>query len=121
MPGGLRACKATKKLERLVEQQLKDHGVEDVPDVVLMEPRSTPPPLTCATRDRRDAQGSCGARISRPRQTAANQQHSAFLEQKAVAIAQVLHAWGLMDSLSFEDQERLVHDILEIATAEVEQ
>ena len=54
------------------------------------------------------------------RQTAANQQHAAFLEQKAVAIAQVLHAWGLMDSLSYEDQERLVHDILEIATAEVE-
>ena len=54
------------------------------------------------------------------RQTSAERHRSAFMEQKAVAIAQILHAWGLMDSLSFEEQEMLVHDILEVATAEVE-
>jgi hypothetical protein len=35
-----------------------------------------------------------------------------------VAIVQLLHGWGLMDKLSYEDQEKLVHDILEIVLLE---
>ncbi len=35
-------------------------------------------------------------------------------EKKAVAIAQLLHGWGLLDNLSYGDQEKLIRDILEI-------
>lgn len=113
--------KATKKLERLVEVRLKDHGVDDVPEVQLIESnaRSTASGLrdqgVVALRKQLVVPESRAAR-----QTGAEQQRAGLLEQKAVAIAQILHAWGLMDSLSFDDQERLVHDILEIATSEVE-
>ncbi len=39
-------------------------------------------------------------------------------EQKAVAVTQLLYGWGLLDGLTFEDQARLVRDILEIALME---
>ncbi len=115
-------AKAIKKLEKLVEQRAKALGVEDVAEVVLLEPGSE-----SDAPDLRD-QGVVALRkqfvlpeSKSLRQTSAEQQRSVFLAGKAVAIAQVLHAWGLMDELSFEDQERLVRDILEVATAESEQ
>jgi hypothetical protein len=114
-------ARATRELDRLVERQLKDHGVEDVPEVVLVEPEQ--PSEASGLRDR----GVVALRKevvvpeSRAvRQTRVEQHRTAFLERKAIAIAQILHAWGLMESLSFEDQERLVHDILEVAMSEVE-
>ncbi|MBI5761124.1 MAG: ATP-binding protein [Planctomycetales bacterium] len=114
--------KAHRKLERLVEKQLKDHGVEDLAEVVLLDPiRQSEAP------DLRD-QGVVALRkrfvlpeSQAVRQTAKEQERAAFMERKAVAIAQILHAWGLLESLSFQDQEKLVHDILEVAAAEVEQ
>lgn len=35
-------------------------------------------------------------------------------EKKAIGIAQLLHGMGLLSSLSFEEQEKLIRDILEI-------
>ncbi len=114
-------AKATKKLEKLVERQLRDRDIEDIAEVRLLEPGKEldAPELrdqgVIALRKELVVPESRAAR-----QTGPGQQREAFLETKAVAIAQILHAWGLMDTLSFEDQERLVHDILEVATAEVE-
>lgn len=39
------------------------------------------------------------------------------LERRAIAIAQILECHGLFESLSFEEQTRLVRDLLKIATA----
>jgi hypothetical protein len=48
------------------------------------------------------------------RKTSVQDERQKTAESKARAIAQLLHGWGLLDSLSYEDQERLIHDILEI-------
>ena len=113
--------KARKKLEALVEQRLKTQGIDGVPEVVLLEPKDE-----SNAPDLRDEGIVVREEFAVPeskavRQTGVQSQRYAFLGRKAVAIAQILHAWGLMDSLSFEDQERLVHDILEVATLEGEQ
>ena len=111
--------KARKKLEKLVERKLKDQGFEDVPDAILLEPdeESKAPELrdegTVALRRNFVVPESKAVR-----QTSAEQERYAFLGRKAVAITQILYAWGLMESLSFEEQERLVRDLLEIATVE---
>ena len=40
------------------------------------------------------------------------------MEQKATALAQLLYGWGLLDHLSYDDQETLIRDILEIVFLE---
>ncbi len=113
---------ATKELERLVQQRLADRGVEDVPDVVLLDTdQETEAPEirdqgAVALRKRRVVPDS-----NAMRRTDAGVQRAEFLERKAVAVAQVLHAWGLMDSLSFDEQEMLIRDILEVALVDVDQ
>lgn len=39
-------------------------------------------------------------------------------ERKAEALTQLLYGWGLLDELNYEDQARLIRDILEIVLAE---
>ena len=48
------------------------------------------------------------------RKTNVQDERQKSAERKATAIAQLLHGWGLLDNLSYDDQERLIHDILDI-------
>ncbi|MEM9944052.1 MAG: ATP-binding protein [Planctomycetota bacterium] len=43
---------------------------------------------------------------------------TAINEQKAQALTQLLYGWGVLDDFSYEDQARLVRDILEIVLTE---
>ena len=113
---------AKESLLGLVEERLKEHGIEDVPQVSLLD----------------RIQESEGSRLRRAgvlalrkanvipastasRYTGKERQRAQFLDAKAIAIAQILHGWGLLDDLSFEDQEKLVRDILEVAVRDIDQ
>jgi hypothetical protein len=107
--------KVRAKVEERVELSLRARGIEDVPDVVLLEPsresdaRSLRRQGTIALR--KDA---VVPHYTAKHFTAAEAQRRALAEKKAVAIVQLLHGWGLLDKLSYNEQENLVHDILEI-------
>ncbi len=116
-----KGAKALRKLDLLVEQKVKARGIEDVPEIVLLE-RSDE---KSASGLRREGKIVLRKRLALParkgeKQTNAALQSLAFLEGKAVAIGQILHAWGLLEVLSFEDQEILIQDILEILMADAE-
>jgi hypothetical protein len=111
--------KAREKVEEKVESALKARGVEDVPDVVLLDSsrhsdaRKLRKEGTIALR--KDAVLPAS---SASRSTSAEDERRRFAEKKAVAVIQLLHGWGLLDKLSFDEQEKLVRDILEIVLLE---
>jgi hypothetical protein len=113
---------AKRSLSVLVEERLKEHGLEDLPEVSLLAPRQESEGSllrrkgVVALRKGKVIPASAAARY-----TGKEIQRADFLEAKAVAIIQILHAWGVIDELSFEDQERLVHDILEVAVRDIDQ
>ncbi len=111
--------KVRERVEEKVESALKARGVEDVPDVVLLdaskqsEARKLRSEGTIALR--KDA-------VLPPspanRSTSAEGERRKLAEKKAVAVIQLLHGWGLLEKLSFDEQEKLVRDILEIVLVE---
>jgi hypothetical protein len=48
------------------------------------------------------------------RLTAVSKERMALIEKKTIAIAQILHGWGVLDRLTYENQEKLIRDIAEI-------
>jgi Histidine kinase-, DNA gyrase B-, and HSP90-like ATPase len=116
------AAKAHKRLERVVSHSLTERGVEDLPVVELLEEDQA---RDARTKRNRGIVALDKSRVmpesTAARQTEAEGQRTAFIERKAVAITQILKAWGLLDRLSFADQEQLVHDILEVVTAEADE
>ena len=111
---------ARRKLEDLVLTNLAEHGVEDVPEVVLLSPADESKASSLRQDGTTALRRSAVVPESSQRQTSVEQQRSALFERKAVAIAQLLAGWGLLDDLSFADQERLVRDILQIATSDID-
>jgi Histidine kinase-, DNA gyrase B-, and HSP90-like ATPase len=111
--------KVREKVEEKVESALKSRGVEDVPDVVLLdaskqsEARKLRSEGTIALR--KDA-------VLPPspanRSTSVEGERRKLAEKKAVAVIQLLHGWGLLEKLSFDEQEKLIRDILEIVLLE---
>ena len=112
-----RSNKAKKALQKSVSKKLSDVGVDDVAEVQLIDPslyesvESLRDEGIVALRKDSVVRGNDG------RNTAASRKRDDLLTQKATAITQLLYGWGLLDDLSFEDQELLVRDILEIAIA----
>lgn len=107
------------KIEEKVESALKARGVEDVPDVTLID--------SSRESDIRKlrSEGSIALRkdavmppSSARRTTSAGAEGRRLAEKKAVAIVQLLHGWGLVEDLSFDEQEKLVRNILEIVLLE---
>lgn len=112
---------AKEGLSALVEEKLKEYGIEDVPQVSLLELSQE----SDGSRLRRQGVVALRKRLVIPASTVARYtgkeyERAGFLEAKVIAITQILHAWGLLDELSFEDQETLVRDILEIAIREID-
>jgi hypothetical protein len=111
--------KIREKVEEKVESALKARGVEDIPDVVLLE--------TSKQSDARKlrSEGTIALRkdavlphVTGIRSTSVKQEERKLAEKKAVAIIQLLHGWGLLEKLSFDEQEKLIRDILEIVLLE---
>lgn len=111
--------KIREKVEEKVESALKDRGVEDVPDVVLLEAskesdaRKLRSEGTIALRKDVVLPPAAGVRS-----TSGKQEERKLAEKKAVAVVQLLHGWGLLGKLSFDEQEKLIRDILEIVLLE---
>ena len=89
--------KAREKVEERVESSLRARGVEDIPDVVLLEPSRQ----SEAGKLRR--QGTIALRkdivvpvSSAKHVTSAEAHRRELAEKKAVAIVQLLHGWGLL-------------------------
>lgn len=110
-------ARTKKSIAIAVTRKLHDVGIDDLVDVQFIEPN-----VLDSVADKRDEgtvafertaifAGGGGAKSTGLKQNEVN-------EQKAVAITQLLYGWGLFDGLTFEDQARLVRDILEIALME---
>jgi hypothetical protein len=110
--------KTREKVDDRVESALRARGVEDIPDVVLLEASRQ----SEARQLRR--QGTIALRkeqilpTSSVKLTVAQEQRQRLAEKKAVAIVQLLHGWGLLESLSYDDQEKLVRGIIDIVLVE---
>jgi hypothetical protein len=106
------------KVDDRVESALKAHGVEDIPEVVLLESGRQ------AEARQLRRQGTIALRreavlpASSAKLTVAEEQRQRLAEKKAVAIVQLLHGWGLLDDLSYDDQEKLVRGIIDIVLVE---
>jgi hypothetical protein len=107
------------KVEERVETALKARGVEDVPEVVLVEPAKQ------SEMRKLRSEGTIAMRkdVVMPPSTAkyktsADDERQKLAEKKAVAVVQLLHGWGLLEKLSYQDQEKLIRDILEIVLLE---
>lgn len=102
-------------LEKKVIAVLQSRGIEDVPEVMLLPPEDT---RRAASLRRTGVLAYNKTAIIPPsqaqRNTDKNIERSALAEKKAIAVAQILDAWGVLKGLSFEEQEQLVHDILEV-------
>jgi len=103
-------------LEKKVAELLEFHGIEDVPEVVLLPPDET----KRAASLRRNGvlalnKSSVVPKSNAQRKTGSNAEREATIEKKAIAIAQILSAWQVLKGLSFEEQEKLIHDIVEVA------
>jgi hypothetical protein len=111
--------KVREKVEEKVETALKARGVEDVPEVVLLdaakqsEVRKLRNEGTIALRKDAVLPPSSASRA-----TSVEGERRKLAEKKAVAVVQLLHGWGLLENLSFDEQEKLVRDILEIVLLE---
>ena len=111
--------KVREKVEERVETALKARGVEDVPEVMLVEPAKQ-----SEIRKLR-SEGTIAMRkdvvmppSSAKHKTSAGDEQQKIAEKKAVAIIQLLHGWGLLEKLSYQEQEKLIRDILEIVLLE---
>ena len=110
--------KTRDKVEDLVGTALRERGVEDIPEVALLDKYR----LSDAKQLRR--QGTIALRRdvvvppSGAKLTTAEEERQKLSEKKAVAIVQLLQGWGLLEELSYEDQEKLVRDILNIVLVE---
>ncbi|MGD0089646.1 MAG: ATP-binding protein [Planctomycetota bacterium] len=111
--------RARERVEERVEASLKARGVNDVPEVVLLDAARQSEARSLRNEGaivlRKDAV------VPQPEgrhRTAAEEERRKFAEKKAVAIVQLLHGWGLLAKLSYEEQEKLIRDILEIVLLE---
>jgi hypothetical protein len=103
------------ELGERVAEMLGSRGIEDIPDVVLLDPEDT----ERARKLRHDGVVALRKAEVIPQQrgqrrTTADDERRSLTESKAVAVAQILEAWGLLKRLSHVDQERLVREIVEV-------
>jgi len=111
--------KVREKLDDRVETLLGERGVKDVPEVVLVD-SSRNSELNKLRKEgtialRKDA--VLPASLAK-HNTQGEVQRRKIFEKKAAALIQLLSGWGLLEELDFLEQEKLIHDILEIVTLE---
>jgi hypothetical protein len=113
------SSKAKQAVENLVTEKLANVGVDDVAEVSLVNSDSQ----TDLSEIRDEGALVLDKSYVLPeqtnkRKTGVAKQKSEMRERKAVALAQLLYGWGLFDDLTFEEQQTLVRDILELVLLE---
>jgi hypothetical protein len=103
-------------LEKKVAELLESHGIEDVPEVVMLPPDET----KRAASLRRSGvlvlnKSAVVPQSTAQRKTDSNAEREATIEKKTIAIAQILDGWQVLKGLSYEEQEQLIRDIVEVA------
>jgi hypothetical protein len=118
-----RAARLTKQanqtrvaLEKKVIDLLNAQGFEDVPEVALLSAEE----VKRAPALRRSGVIALKKSVVVPpsesqRNTGVAAERATFIERKTMAIAQILEAWGVLKSLSFDEQEILIRQIVEVA------
>jgi hypothetical protein len=107
--------KFKEEIQKRIEEMLLEIGVDDVPEVVFVEDDKS-----SATRKlRNDGTIALRKNVVMPKsdvkyKTEKEEEEQKKAEKKAIAIAQLLSGWGLLENLSYDDQEKLVRHILEI-------
>ena len=113
-----KATEQTKKsISNAVAKKLSDVGVDDVVDVQFVADS-----LLESVESKRD-EGVVAFKKNAIFQAdrSGGLKSTDVNERKAEALTQLLYGWGLLDEFSYEDQARLVRDILEIVLAEESQ
>jgi len=109
------ASRTHEKVASKVQEALESRGIQDVPAIELIEKAREPEAQALRKEGaivlRRSEVVPPSTQVRRT-EVEANRQRLA--EKKAIAIAQLLHGMGLLDSLSFQEQEKLIRDILDI-------
>lgn len=103
------------RVDEFVEKSLKSRGIADVPTVTLVNQASD-------SEMRKLRSGGTIAfkreKIVPPsdadRQTPKEQERQKIADRKTIAILKILHSWGLLEALSYKDQEKLMREIMEI-------
>lgn len=113
------AAQSREKVAVKVRSALKSRGIEDVPEVELLEPTRKAE----AAKLRREGKIVLHREAvipvsSQTRHTEVEANRLKLAEKKAIGIAQLLHGMGLLADLSFAEQEKLIRDILEIVLLE---
>ncbi len=113
------AAQSREKVAVKVRAALKSRGIEDVPEVELLEPARKAE----AAKLRREGKivlhrEAVIPASSQTRHTEVEANRLKLAEKKAIGIAQLLHGMGLLADLSFAEQEKLIRDILEIVLLE---
>lgn len=112
-------AQARERIAEKVQLALKERGIEDLPEVeLLVASRKSE-----AAKLRRDGVIVLHRDVVIPpspqiRHTEAETQRRTLAEKKAIGITQLLHGMGLLHSLSYAEQEKLIKDILEIVLLE---
>jgi hypothetical protein len=110
---------AEQSVANKVREALRSRGIEDVPEVMLLARAQNPD----AAKFRREGKIVLHQDVVIPpstqvRRTEGEANRVRLAEKKAVAITQLLHGMGLLDSLSYADQEKLIRDIMDIVMLE---
>jgi len=113
------AAQVQEKVAVKVQEALRSRGIEDVPEVRLLERAQS----ADAARLRREGMIVLHQEMVIPpstqtRRTEGEANRLRLAERKAVAITQLLYGMGLLDSLAYADQEKLIRDIMEIVMME---
>ena len=109
------SAQAQQKIVLTVRAALKSRGIEDVPEVVLLARTERAE----TARLRREGKIVLHHEAVMPlstqiRRTEGESNRLRLAEKKAVAITQLLHGMGLLDSMSYAAQEKLIRDIMDI-------
>ncbi len=110
---------ARARIEEKVETSLIAHGIEDVPEIIFNEPENIE-----ETKKLRNEGAVVFSRMAvTPSDLRTERAPSEDRRQKAQikveAITQLLAGMGILEKLSYEEQEKLVHDIFEIILMEL--
>jgi len=107
---------ATKeKLTTQVEKALESRGIEDVPEVIILATqRKSEAPKLRQQGKMVLIREEVVPRTDQGRTTEKSKAEQEIAERKAIAITQLLQGMGLLKSLSFSEQEKLVRDIMNI-------
>lgn len=106
------------RIDERVEKALKARGIEDVPAVILLETDKKGEARKLRSKGSIPLLKETVLPASYNRRTGAESERQKLAERKAIAITQLLHGWGLLEKLSFQDQAHLIRDIVEIVLLE---